>query len=637
MKKNSILFAGSLFLMASTGFAGSIITAASAARADVASAISKAMDGDTVKVPAGKAIWTEGIGIGKNITVEGSGVSNTVITFTTTSQNSSVFYLTDTSGVGTQRVTGIAFIGGNNRLGIGIWCNGTRVPYTTQRRIDHCSFVNLYCSAYIQDSYGVSDHNVYSGCAFAWRHAGNRGAQTWAFYGSLTEFDSTFFFFHEDETVTLTGEVGAADSGDAQNYIIRKSNFHCLPGARAFPMFDAHGDYANNGNQWGNIAVEIYDNTFAFDIGATGTPLLTLRGGKALVFNNRVTGTGSASVQFREESYEASYYGKWPLPATNVVHNTYVWNNTLNSQLVPPYVYNDRGFPNASSVIRLGLQYFTSVPKPLRLPPYPHPLVAANGAEPSGLLNMSTRGLVQTGDRVLIAGFVIAGKTQKAVMVRAIGPSLPISPSLSDPTLELHDSTGKLLAYNDNWRTSQQDQIGASGLAPADSREAAVITTLSPGAYTAVVRGASNTTGVGLVEIYDLDNTRGLPQLVNISARGNVLAENNVLIGGFIIGGGKLSKTVVIRAAGPSLTSHGISGALSDPILKLYDRNGTIIIANDDWQTAQHLEIKATGLALSHERESAALATLPPGPYTAIVSGKNGASGVGLVEIYNIR
>jgi hypothetical protein len=203
--------------------------------------------------------------------------------------------------------------------------------------------------------------------------------------------------------------------------------------------------------------------------------------------------------------------------------------------------------------------------------------------------------------------------------------------------LELHDSTGRLIASNDNWKTSQQEQISASGLAPTDSREAGLITTLSPGAYTAVVRGAGSTTGIGLVEIYDLDNSRGLPQLINISARGNVLAGDNVMIGGFIVSGGTVSKTVVVRAAGPSLTSRGVTGVLPDPNLKLYDGNGTLIAANDDWKTSQQAEIAETGLALSSDRESAILATLPPGPYTAITAGKNGATGVGLVEIYGIN
>ena len=349
-----------------------------------------------------------------------------------------------------------------------------------------------------------------------------------------------------------------------------------------------------------------------------------------------VTGPGSATVQFREESYETAYYGVWPLPATDVVHDTYIWNNTLNNLVAGPYVYNDRLPPNASSVIRRGQQYFTSPPIPLRIPPYPHPLVAANGTEPSWLLNMSTRALIQAGNRVLIAGFMIVGNTQKTVMVRAIGPSLPLSSALSDPMLELFDSTGRLIASNNDWKTSQQEQIGASGLAPTDSREAGLITKLSPGAYSAVVRGAEGGTGIGLVEIYDLDNSSGLPQLLNLSARGNVLAADNVLIGGFIVGGGRVSRTVVIRAMGPSLTSYGITQALPDPTLKLYDGNGIVMAANNDWKIAQQAEIGAAGLALSDDREAAILTALPPGPYTAIVAGNNGATGVGLVEIYDL-
>ncbi|MEY2499753.1 MAG: hypothetical protein QOI07_87 [Verrucomicrobiota bacterium] len=253
---------------------------------------------------------------------------------------------------------------------------------------------------------------------------------------------------------------------------------------------------------------------------------------------------------------------------------------------------------------------------------------------PRSLANVSTRLRVQAGDAALIGGFIIQGSEAKSVAVRAVGPSLSVGDKLPDPALELHDSTGAVLASNDNWN-SDRARVLNSGLAPKDEHEAAIVVSLPPGAYTAVVRGApSGSVGVGLIEVYDVDPNHS--RLANISTRGVVESGDNVMIGGFIVGGDQPTK-VIIRAIGPSLRNYGIAAALDDPLLELHDGNGSLLTENDDWRSLQEDAIKATGLAPSNDHESAIVATLQPGNYTAIVRGKDERTGVGLVEIYNLE
>src|ERR1039457_7209152 len=271
----------------------------------------------------------------------------------------------------------------------------------------------------------------------------------------------------------------------------------------------------------------------------------------------------------------------------------------------------------------------------------------------SQLGNISTRGLVQTGANVMIGGFIIQGTVAKTVIVRAIGPSLTqygVPGALVDPTLELHDSTG-VIATNDNWQTTQiggvitADQVSAiqnSGKAPSNATESAIIATLQPGNYTVIVGGKNNTTEVALVEVYDLSS--GTTSILgNISTRGFVQTGANVMIGGFIIQGTS-PETVIVRAIGPSLTQYGVPGALVDPTLELHDSTG-VIATNDNWQTTQIggiitadqvSAIQNSGKAPSNATESAIIATLQPGNYTAIVGGKNNTTGVALVEVYDL-
>jgi hypothetical protein len=253
-------------------------------------------------------------------------------------------------------------------------------------------------------------------------------------------------------------------------------------------------------------------------------------------------------------------------------------------------------------------------------------------------LNISTRMQVMTEDRVLIGGFIITGNDPKEVVLRAIGPSLAdfgIANPLADPVLELRAADGSLITMNDNWKDTQQSEIEASGFMPSNELESAIISTLDPGNYTAIVNGKNGGTGVGLVEGYDLETTAD-SQLANISTRGFIETGSNVMIGGFILGGGGGSASVVIRALGPSLTQFGVTGALADPTLELRDGNGALVQSNDNWKDSQQTEIEMTGLQPQMDLESAVLSTLGPGAYTAIVAGEGGLTGVGLVEVYRL-
>lgn len=275
------------------------------------------------------------------------------------------------------------------------------------------------------------------------------------------------------------------------------------------------------------------------------------------------------------------------------------------------------------------------------------PVVAVTAAPPSKVVNVSTRMFSDTGENVLIGGVIITGSGSKRLAVRAIGPSLSaagVAGALPDPVLQLRDGNGATIASNDNWRSDQAAAITAAGLQPRDDREAAVIAAVAPGNYTAVVQGANASTGVALVEAYDLDSAAVDAKLANISTRGQVSVGERVMIGGFIIGEGA-DKVVMIRAIGPSLGASGVTGALGNPKLELYGAGGTIIATNDDWGTTQiggiieadqKEALVATTIPPKDERESAILVRLKPGFYTAVVRGAGDQAGVGLVEVYDL-
>ena len=284
---------------------------------------------------------------------------------------------------------------------------------------------------------------------------------------------------------------------------------------------------------------------------------------------------------------------------------------------------------------------------------------ATNTAPPTPipqLTNISTRALVETGENVVIGGFIVQGDEAKRVIIRALGPELTqhgVAGALHNPYLELYNGTGALIASNDNWVSTiiggiitqnQVRDIMNSGYAPSNGLESAIIADLPPGNYTAIVRGVNDTTGVGLVEVYDLNFGGSFSRLLNISSRSVVLDGDNVMIGGFIVQGSG-PKRVIVRAIGPELTQYGVQNALPDPKLELHDGSGALIASNDNWQTTviggiitkdQVMDIQGSGHAPTQPSESAIIADLPPGRYTAIVRGKNISVGVALVEVYDL-
>ena len=274
----------------------------------------------------------------------------------------------------------------------------------------------------------------------------------------------------------------------------------------------------------------------------------------------------------------------------------------------------------------------------------------------STLENISARSFVQTGDNVMISGFMVQGTEPKRVIIRALGPELTqygVPDALANPTLELHDRTGALIASNNNWASTviggiitgnQAHEIEASGYAPTNPLESAIIADLPAGNYTAIVRGVNNLTGVSLVEVYDL-----IPEatsvLSNISTRGYVQTGDNVMIGGFMVQGSE-PKRVIVRVIGPELTQYGVPDALANPTLELYDRTGALIASNNNWVTTiiggiitsnQVHEIEASGYAPGDPFEPAIIANLPAGNYTTVVRGVNNLTGVALVEVYNLQ
>jgi len=254
--------------------------------------------------------------------------------------------------------------------------------------------------------------------------------------------------------------------------------------------------------------------------------------------------------------------------------------------------------------------------------------------------NLSTRGTVSIGDNVLIGGFIITGPEPKTIVLRALGPSLGsfgLSHTVRDPVLRVYNSSRTLIATNDNWQSDPHNaDIQKDGLAPANLLESATLQTLAPGAYTVIVTGKDSTPGTGLVELYDL-SPRSNSNLVNMSTRGSVGTDDDVLISGFIVGDVG-SATVIVRALGPSLASSGVIGVLSDPTLTIYDSTGSVIATNDNWQDDTNaIYVRRNGLAPPNPSESALVLHLPAGAYTAIVRGANGGTGVALAEVYTLH
>jgi hypothetical protein len=275
----------------------------------------------------------------------------------------------------------------------------------------------------------------------------------------------------------------------------------------------------------------------------------------------------------------------------------------------------------------------TPTPPPATPTPTSAPSPAAQA------VNLSTRMRVQTGDNVGIGGFIITGSAPKHVLLRALGPSITgVAGVLADPVLELHGPGAFATITNDNWRDdpAQEAAILATGIAPTNNLESAIDATLNPGAYTAVVRGKNNTSGLALVEVYDLSQAV-LAKLANISTRAFVSTGDNIVIAGFVLGNQSGDDRIVVRGIGPSLATLGVANTLADPTLQLRDNNGALLMANNDWQenAAQATELTSAGLAPTNPLESGIAATLPPGVYTALLAGLNNGAGIGVVEVYD--
>jgi hypothetical protein len=252
------------------------------------------------------------------------------------------------------------------------------------------------------------------------------------------------------------------------------------------------------------------------------------------------------------------------------------------------------------------------------------------------MANLSTRTAVGVNESVSIGGFIVQGDAPKEVLIRVIGPSLTglsVPGALTDPTLELHDAGGNLLLSNNDWKETQETEISETALAPGNDRESAILATLDPGSYTAVAAGRNNAGGIGLTEIYDVQQSGG--RLMNISTRGFVGLDDGVMIGGVIITGVDPA-TLLFRAIGPSLAGDGIQNPLLDPTLDLFDAQGTSLATDDNWKEAEQGAIAATGLAPTNDLEAALLVDLNPGSFTAVVHGAGGATGVALIEVYHL-
>lgn len=269
------------------------------------------------------------------------------------------------------------------------------------------------------------------------------------------------------------------------------------------------------------------------------------------------------------------------------------------------------------------------------------------------LRNISSRVLVGTGDRILIAGFVVGGKSPKSVLIRALGPTLStfgIAGALSDPALFLFNQGGLQIASNDNWATggaavsNAASQVGAYALSPS-SLDSSLVITLQPGVYSAQVSGVGGKTGVSLLEIYDVDSVAAYAseKMTNISTRGQVGTGENIMIAGFVVNG-SAPKKVLVRGVGPTLAAAGVTGALADPLLKIVRQNGTLVRENDNWSVGNEVNLVSDAASkigafplTAGSKDAVILMNLMPGVYSAQLSGADGGSGVGLIEVYEVQ
>ncbi len=394
------------------------------------------------------------------------------------------------------------------------------------------------------------------------------------------------------------------------------------PDASNMATIDLSGTYAADAGDKFSVAY-----SFTVDLNIP-TPVAYTLTGTAVVLGNPVTVTATGTLMPGLHQYEGT--AESPLLPLSTSGNFSV---SLALDFSPPPGTAPLAAADGTLVMNIQQVDFQLAP------------TAATIEAPSEPENLSTRGNVGTGEDVLIGGIIITGNDSKQVVLRAIGPSLnptEVPGALADPILELHDSTGAIIATNDNWMdNSAADQmvLTDNDLAPSDDAESALVQALAPGEYTAIVRGAGDTTGIALVEAYDLDMGTTDSKLANISTRSSVGTVDSVVIAGFIVGGGGGGfSTTIVRGLGPSLADMDVANPLADPMLELHDVDGNVIDSNDNWMDNPNMQtISDDGLAPSNPNEAALYEILPPGKYTAILSGVDGGTGVGLVETYNVE
>ena len=296
---------------------------------------------------------------------------------------------------------------------------------------------------------------------------------------------------------------------------------------------------------------------------------------------------------------------------------------------------------------------------------------------PGTLINVSTRAFVGTDDQVLIGGFIVSGAQAKQVLIRAAGPALAnygVPNVLADPLLKIFSGQNQI-AFNDDWGIQAPGALAAESAAAGGlifapgSRDAALLITLSPGAYTAIAEGKAGSTGSGLIEVYE--TAPGGSKLINLSTRGYAGRNGKEMFGGFVVRGGAApgsTKRVLVRVLGPTLSRapFGMSGTMEDPFMAVYNAAGELLIQNDDWSTGaeggislhndfkptirfySEKQIAATGFAPTNRREPCVMIDLPPGAYTVIVSpfevidpdpavAQPARPGVGIAEVYEIN
>jgi uncharacterized protein YggT (Ycf19 family) len=528
---------------------------------------------------------------------------------------------------------------------------------------DHASITNEGAP----ESHESGGQTIFNGTSTAANASIDNGEGTGNDIGAaLTIFNDTSTAGHA--TITNHGEIAAPSSGGATFFLGSSNADSAILVANGVGFGGIIFDDASTG---GTAQVMVFDTGYLDITGhQSGVTIGSVEGsGNVFLGANRLTvGTNDIDTSFsgmisnggQGGSLAKIGSGVFTLQTNTCIADTVglilVSNSIINLDFAgPPDVIASltvAGVPQPP-----GIYGGPMSGAPHILPEFGNGLGTVEAGPISTLGNISARAFVQTGDNVEIGGFIVQGTEPKKVIIRAIGPELGAPPynipnALLNPTLELHDSTGALIASNDNWMTTiiggiithdQVTDIVNSGYAPGDGRESAMIVSLPPGNYTAIVRGVANMTGVALVEVYDLspapDSTLG-----NISTRSFVQTGDDVMIGGVIVQGTE-PKSAIIRAIGPELTQYGVPNVLADPTLELHDSTGASIASNDNWQhtiiggiitSDQVQEIMDSGHAPTDPSESAIIATLSPGNYTAIVRGVNNTTGVALVEVYDL-